>query len=198
MSGQMKKWGLLLSLFWALAQGVMALEVGGVKFDEKIKLANTDLVLNGAGLRTKAIFKVYAAALYLPEKKNTVADIMALSGPRRVVLVMLREVSSEDFGQSFMTGFNNNSSSAEKKKLINQTVQFGEVFTQMPSLKKGDVLTLDWIPGPKGGTQSTLNGKPVGDLIQEQIFFDAVLRIWLGDKPADSTLKPQLLGEAAR
>lgn len=198
MFGQIKRWGVLFGLLWALAQSALALEVGGVKFEEKIKLANTDLVLNGAGLRTKAIFKVYAAALYLPEKKNTVEGIMALNGPRRVMLVMLRDVSSEDFGQSFMTGFNNNSSSAEKKKLINQTVQFGEMFTQMPNLKKGDVLTLDWIPGPKGGTQSTLNGKPVGALIAEQIFFDAVLRIWLGDKPADSALKPQLLGEAAR
>ncbi len=196
MFGQIHKWGLLLALLFSFAHSALALEVGGIKFEEKIKLANTDLVLNGAGLRTKAIFKVYAAALYLPEKKNTVADIMALNGPRRVMIVMLREVSSEDFGQSFMTGFNNNSSSSEKKKLINQTVQFGEVFTQMPTLKKGDVLTLDWIPGPKGGTQSTLNGKPVGALIAEQIFFDAVLRIWLGEKPADSSLKPQLLGEA--
>ena len=196
MFGQIHKWGLLLALLCSVAQSALALEVGGIKFEEKIKLANTDLVLNGAGLRTKAIFKVYAAALYLPEKKNTVADIMALNGPRRVMIVMLREVSSEDFGQSFMTGFNNNSSSSEKKKLINQTVQFGEVFTQMPTLKKGDVLTLDWVPGPKGGTQSTLNGKPVGALIAEQIFFDAVLRIWLGEKPADSSLKPQLLGEA--
>jgi len=45
-----------------------AIEVAGVKFDDQTKIGNTDVVANGAGLRKKAFFKVYAMALYLPEK----------------------------------------------------------------------------------------------------------------------------------
>jgi hypothetical protein len=36
------------------------------------------------GMRTKLIIKVYAAGLYLPEKKTAVADILKVDGPRRV------------------------------------------------------------------------------------------------------------------
>jgi hypothetical protein len=53
---------------------------------------------------------------------------------------------------------------------------------------------LDWIPGT--GTQAELNGKKVGEAVPDLAFYNAVLRIWIGDKPADSSLKPAMLGEA--
>jgi hypothetical protein len=184
------------SLVSAFSLSVMseaaAVEVVGVKLDDTAKVANVNLKLNGAGVRTKAIFKVYVAGLYLPEKKTNVADILALPGPRRMTLVMMRDISADDFGQSFMTGLSNNSDKAEKTKIINQTVQFGEMFTLLPGLKKGDVLQLDWLPGV--GTVSSMNGKKMGETVPDLAFYNAVLKIWLGDKPADSSLKPQLLG----
>lgn len=184
---------MLASLGLVVALGsAYAIEVAGVKLDDTAKVAGKDLKLNGAGVRTKVFVKVYAAALYLPEKKSSVAEILAMPGPRRVTLVMMRDVSAEDFGQSFVTGLNNNADKAEKTKIINQTAQFGEMFTLLPGIKKGDVLTLDWVPG--SGTQSTLNGKKIGEIIPEQIFYNAVLKIWIGDNPADSSLKPLLLG----
>lgn len=172
----------------------LALEVSGVKLEDNIKVAGKDLKLNGAGVRVKAIFKVYVAGLYLPEKKTNVADILAMTGPRRVNIVMMRDVSADDFGQSFITGLNNNSDKSEKTKIMNQTMQFGEMFQALPSIKKGDVLTLDWIPGT--GTISTMNGKKLGEAIPDIAFYNAVLKIWLGENPADSGLKPQLLGTA--
>ncbi len=198
MKKQMKS---VLALFMAgsltLAScAAWAVELAGVKMDEVSKLGNTELKLNGAGIRTKAIFKVYVAGLYLPAKKNTVADILAETGPRRMRLVMLRDINVDDFGQSFTTGLNNNADPAERKKIVNQTVQFGEVFAAIPSLKKGDELLLDWVPG--AGTVSSLNGKKVGETIPDIGFYNAVLKIWLGDKPADSSLKPLLIGEASK
>ena len=181
------------TLLFALSSA-QAVEVAGVKLEDTAKVAGKDLKLNGAGVRVKAIFKVYVAGLYLPEKKSTVADILAQTGPRRVTLVMLRDISSEDFGQSFMTGLNNNADKTEKTKIISQTVQFGEMFQLLPGIKKGDILTLDWIPG--SGTVSTLNGKKMGEVIPDVAFYNAVLKIWLGDNPADTSLKPHLLGTA--
>jgi hypothetical protein len=185
--------GLLAAGLLALSAPVPALEVGGIHLDDSLQLASKQLKLNGAGLRVKAIFKVYAIGLYLPEKKTTVADVLALQGPRRVTLVMMRDISSDDFGQSFMSGINNNSDKAEKTKIINQTMQFGEMFSQIPGLKKGDVLAIDWVPGV--GTQCQLNGKKIGETAPDLTFYNAILKIWLGDKPADSALKPKLLGE---
>lgn len=183
-------------LLAAFSQNALSAEVSGIKFDEAVKVANKELKLNGAGMRVKAaFFKLYVMGLYLTEKKSATADIMALAGPKRILITMQREIGSDDFGDAFMKGLNDNSDKAEKSKLVNQTVAFGETFASVPGLKKGDVLTLDWIPGT--GMQSTLNGKQIGQTIADPGFYNAVLKIWLGDKPVDSSLKPQLLGEKA-
>lgn len=170
-----------------------AVDVAGVKFDDSISVAGQPLKLNGAGLRTKVFFKVYAAGLYLTDKKTTVAEVLAVPGPRRVAITMLRDVSSEDFGKAFTDGLNANTGKDERTKILPQIMKFGEVFAQTPTLKKGDQLSLDWTPNE--GTQCYLNGKKIGELMPDLAFYNAVLRIWLGDKPADSSLKPALLGE---
>lgn len=187
------KWLLALACLVAgLSQTASAVEVAGVKMDDTVRVANQELKLNGVGVRTRAVFKVYVGGLYLPEKKKTVQDILASNGARRVRLVMLREVSSEDFGQAFMDGLNANSDKAEKAKFVNQTVKMGEIFASIPSLKPGDTVTNDWIPG--SGMHILVNDKRVGDVLPDLAFYNAFLRIWLGEKPADSSLKQAWLG----
>ncbi|RJG14468.1 lipoprotein transmembrane [Massilia cavernae] len=182
-----------MALACSFALPAVAAEVSGVKFADTTTIATKELKLNGLGMRTKfGMVKVYAAGLYLPEKKSTTADIMKLEGPRRVTLVMMREISSEDFGQAFMSGLNVNLDKTEKSKIVSQIAKFGEMFATIERLKKGDVLHLDWIPG--AGTQTELNGKRIGETLPDLAFYNAVLRIWIGDKPADSSLKPALLG----
>ncbi|MGZ3182804.1 MAG: chalcone isomerase family protein [Telluria sp.] len=170
-----------------------AAEIAGVKFEDTAKVAGKELKLNGLGLRTKFIVKVYAAGMYLPEKTHSAAEVLKMEGPRRVTLVMMRDISSDDFGSAFMAGLNANSTKEEKTKILNQTMQFGEMFALLPGLKKGDVLHLNWVPGT--GTVCELNGKKIGETVSGLDFYNAVLKIWLGDKPVDSSLKPALLGE---
>ena len=196
----MRRRQLIKSLMAAalLAAGVQlpvfaTVEVAGAKFDETATVAGKELKLNGAGLRTKVIFKVYAAGLYLADKKTTVPDVLGATGPRRVSIVMLRDVTSDDFGKSFMEGLSSNTDKLERTRILPQTMKFGEVFAQIQTLKKGDQMLLDWIPGE--GTQCYLNGKKLGELMPDLAFYNAVLRIWLGGKPVDSSLKPALLGE---
>jgi len=170
-----------------------AATVGGYPFEDTVKLGNQELKLNGTGVRYKAIFSVYSAGLYLTAKKTTPADVYAAPGPKRMRLVMHRNVNSEEFGQAFMTGIQQNSDKAEKAKLINQLMKFGQLFASIPELKKGDVLADDFIPGT--GTLIQINGKQVADPIPDPLFYTVLLRIWLGDKPADAKLKSGLLGE---
>lgn len=178
----------------ACFQPAQAVEVAGIKFDDSVTVGGQQLKLNGAGLRTKVIFKVYALGLYLPEKKTTVSDVLNSQGARRTQIVIMRELSSDEFGQAFMSGLTSNTDQAERNKILPQTKQFGEMFASIPGLKKGDVLTVDWLPGV--GTQCMLNGKKIGEVLPDLAFYNAILRIWIGDKPADSSLKPLLLGEA--
>lgn len=191
--GNRIKWLLAMGCLAAgLGQSVIAAEVAGVKLDDSVRVANQELKLNGAGIRTRAIFKVYVAGLYLPEKKKTVPDILAQNGARRMRMVLLREVNSEDLGQAFTDGLNANSDKAEKAKFVNQTVKMGEIFASIPSLKAGDTITNDWIPG--SGMHVLVNDKRVGDVLPDLAFYNAFLKIWLGEKPADSSLKQNLLG----
>lgn len=178
-----------------LAQPALAVDVGGVKLDETVQLANRELKLNGAGVRYKVIFKVYTIALYLPEKKTQLADILALPGPRRLEIVMLRDITSDELGQAFMQGLNRSSDQADRTRLLSQTMQFGAMFEMVPGLKKGDILTVDWLPDE--GTLCKLNGKQVGDKVPELAFYNALLKIWIGAHPADTQLRAHLLGDVA-
>lgn len=177
----------------ALAPAAQAMEVAGVRLDDSAQVANQELKLNGAGVRFKVIFKVYAAGLYLADKKTTLPDVLAAPGARRVTLVMMRDLSNEEFGQSFMAGIKKNSTLQERGKFINQMMQFGEMFASIPELKKGDVITTDWIPG--AGTVSTYNGRKISGPLPDIGFYNALLKIWIGDHPADAQLKLNLLGE---
>ncbi|WP_332875884.1 chalcone isomerase family protein [Massilia sp. S19_KUP03_FR1] len=169
-----------------------AVDVNGYKFDDTSSVAGKELKLNGAGMRTKVIIKVYAAGLYLTDKKTTMADIVTLEGPRRMKLIMARDLSSDSFGDAFMEGLKENTSVAERNTLAPQVAKFGQMFASVPGLKKGDVMQIDWIPGV--GTQCELNGKKVGETVPDVAFYNALLRIWLGEHPADRSLKPALLG----
>jgi hypothetical protein len=171
-----------------------AVEAGGAQFEDTARVAGKELKLNGAGVRTKFVVKVYAAGLYLPEKRNNVADILRQEGPRRVTVVMARDVSADTFGKAFMEGLNDNLDKVEKARIASQIGKLGEVFAMVDNLKKGDVLHVDWLPG--SGTQCELNGKKLGEPIPDLAFYNAILRIWLGDKPVDRSLKSGMLGDA--
>jgi hypothetical protein len=169
-----------------------AAEVAGVNLEDSVKVAGKDLKLNGAGVRTRAVFKVYAMGLYLGKRETTVDGVLGAAGPRRFNIVMLREVSGEDFGQAFMTGINANTDKAEKGRIMNHMATLGEIFVTVGGLKKGDSMDVDWVPDK--GTVIQLNGKTLSEPLPDVAFYNALLKIWLGDKPADSLLKPALLG----
>src|SRR5262249_62120319 len=96
----------LLATGWIvlwLAGAAPAAEVGGVKLDDKASLGGQELVLNGAGMRTKAFFKVYVAGLYLPQKQTSTSGVLAQK-PRRVQLTLLRDLSSEQLLEALQSG----------------------------------------------------------------------------------------------
>lgn len=180
-----------------LAPSAFALDVAGVKVDERAKLGGQDLVLNGAGIRYAAagFVRVYVAALYLPQKKNNSNDIGALKGAKRMHLSVMRDINSNDFSKALLSGMRANLSSAEQQKHFDSLLKLGAIFGQIPSLKKGESITIDSIPGT--GTLFLVNNKRVGEVFQDDTFFQALLQIWIGPKPIDDSLKPVLLGTVA-
>ena len=172
----------------------LAVEVGGATLPDTATVGGQALVLNGAGVRTRVFFKVYAMGLYLPKKVGSTAEVLASPGARRVTLHLLRKLTGEDFAKAFTEGLNNNTGEAERQRLQSQIEAFVGTFSRQGDLKEGEVIHMDWVPGT--GLVATRSGQPVGTPIDEPAFYNAVLRIWLGDKPADDALKPLLLGKS--
>lgn len=173
----------------AVAQTV---EVEGVKFEPTVQVGGTTLQLNGAGVRTRAIFKVYAAGLYVPQKANTAAALLAQKGPRRMVIAMLRNVDADSFSGALNDGLKANLSEAQVVGFKAQIDALNANLKAVGEAKKGDLIHFEFTP--EAGTRVLVNGQPRGSAIPGEDFFGAVLRIWLGDKPVDGALKKGLVG----
>jgi hypothetical protein len=157
-----------------------------------VQLAGKDLVLNGAGTRYKFIIKVYTAGLYLGAKAGTTEAVLAAPGPKRLHVVMLRDIDANELGRLFTRGMQDNSTREEFSKLIAGTLRLADIFSARKKLVAGDNFDVDWVPGT--GTTVLVNGKPQAEPIKEPEFYNALLRIWLGSSPADRGLKEALLG----
>jgi hypothetical protein len=181
--------GLVLAASSAIAQPV---EREGVKFEPTAQVAGTALQLNGIGVRTRAIFKVYAAGLYVPAKSNSPAALLAQKGPRRLSMTLLRNVDADSFAGSLNEGLRNNHTEAQVAAFKPQIDALNAALKAVDEVKKGDVVNIEFVPD--SGTRITVNGQQKGASIAGEEFFAAMLRIWLGDKPADADLKKGLLG----
>ena len=190
--GSSPKAALFLAALLAWAP-VLAAEVAGVKFEESTRMAGAELKLNGAGLRTRAFFKVYAMGLYLPEKQSTAAAVLAAPGAKRVQLRMLRDVNADDFAKALEDGMNDNNSEADMKALAPRVALLNGLMLEIKEAKTGLVIELDWLPG--AGTQVTVGGQARGKPIAGEDFYRALLRIWLGEKAISGDLKKSLLGQ---
>ena len=170
-------------------------EIAGVKFTNTVQLGNTKLQLNGAGVRYKVVFKVYAAALYLGERATTPEAVLAAPGPRRLQIVMLREIDANELGKLFTKGMEQNAPREEFSKSISGIMRMSDIFSSRKKLQAGESFAVEWVPGT--GTVISVNGKPEGAPIKEPEFYSALMKIWLGKSPADAQLKDALLGKAA-
>jgi hypothetical protein len=169
--------------------------LSGVKFEEQIDLRGTRVQLNGAGIRYKGPFKVYAAGLYTARKAGTPEELLALPGPKRMSITMLREIDSGELGKLFSRGMEDNMDKASFSKLIPGVMRMSQLFTDCKKLNAGDTFTVDWVPG----TGTVISVKCAGNTepFKEPEFYNALLRIWLGPNPADWKLKDALLGRPA-
>ena len=183
---------IVVGAFAAVAAQSQPVEREGVKLEPTAQVGGAALQLNGAGVRTRAIFKVYVAGLYVPAKSSEPAVLLAQKGPRRMALTMLRNLDADSFAGALNDGLKNNHSEAQLAGFKPQIDALNAALKAVDEVKKGDVVNIEFTP--ETGTRITVNGQPKGAAIPGEDFYSAVLRIWLGDKPADADLKKGLLG----
>jgi hypothetical protein len=185
----MKKLAMLLTLAVpaALCAADGARTIKGVTFPGSVAVEGKALLLNGIGLRTKVVFKVYAAGLYLEKRSADGPEIAAAEQLKRIELVFLRAVDGADVAGAISGGFEKNAGPA-LSGLKPRIQRFAQL---IPDVKKGDRLVFIYRPG--SGLEMQANGKILGQ-IEGKDFSDTLFRVWLGDHPADKALKTGLLG----
>ncbi|MBV2160427.1 hypothetical protein EUC41_28815 [Achromobacter denitrificans] len=184
---------LSLALAACLAAGpapAADLQIAGASVPATVSSGGQALVLNGAGVRTKVIVKVYAAALYATEKSSDAAALIDSDRPRRLRLRLLRDVDGKTLDEALQDGLRDNTPARELAALQAPAQRLSALMAEIGTVREGDVIDLDF---DARGVSVAGNGQPRGR-IDDPVFARALLRVWLGDKPAQASLKKALLG----
>jgi len=160
-------------------------------------VAGVPLHLNGAGFRKRGYFKIDVTALYLQQKATTLDAVENAPGVKRVQLVIQQDVTGSQASRYFLIDFEASATPAEFAKLITEVSQVGDIYSSLPKIKKGDVVTMDWVPGK--GLIATLNGNALtahgapSPYINSELLAKVMVRMYVGGKtPAE--LHDNLLG----
>lgn len=188
----MKRWGLVAAL---LSMPVVAssAQVAGIDLQEQATVGTRELSLNGAGLRRKVFFNVYVAGLYLTEKRQSAAEVLALAGPKRISITLMRDLSVRKLVEGLTGGVRGNSSPEEHAAVKDRVGEVAAMLLAVQQGREGDVITLDWLPD--AGTLVSVNGEIKGQAVPGDDVYRALLGVWLGDHPTSTGLKRALLGQ---
>lgn len=179
---------LILLLLVTAVANLRAGTLAGVPLPDTVQAGSTSLQLNGMGLRTKFMVKVYVAGLYVPQKSSDANAILKADIPKQIVMHFVRDVSKNQLTDGFAESFHNNAPDLENA--LKHDID--RLFAALGPVKDGDQITFTYAPGK--GTSLLLAGKEVLN-IEGHAFADLIFSVWLGPKPPNSALKKGLLGQ---
>ena len=156
-----------------------------------VEIADEQLRLNGTGIRRMFGFRVYVAALYLPEPARSASQVLERDQPRRLLITLLRDTSTDQNIDALKSGLIDNNSEAELDAIQNEVSHFLASLHQVHEVPTGTVIQIDYLPGK--GTHTRVGCHDLG-LVPGERFNRALLKIWLGDNPIQHSLKQSLLG----
>jgi len=177
---------LFSTLFVLLSFSAMSFEKDGIKFEDKIQVQNTDLVLNGVGIRKATIFKikVYYAGVYLTAKTNDAQKIMSMNGPKTMMLQFVHDVEpAKKLHEAFEDAMENNYNDIAPFK-----PQMDKFKAILPAMKKGGKITFHFL---NDSTLISINNGPE-QKIEGAAFAKALFSVWFAN-PIDEELKKGLL-----
>ncbi len=163
-----------------------ALTVEDINFNESVSINNKQIPIRGVALlRWFTIFKVYVAALYLPE--NGSPDDVLADIPKRLEISYLVSIPGPDFGKGAEAVLERNNTPDELARLRSRIDKLNAVYRDV---KPGDRYALTYVPGQ--GTELSYNGTPL-ITIEGDDFAAAYFGIWLGKDPIDLEMRSRLI-----
>jgi hypothetical protein len=172
-----------------LATAAYAVDVDGVDLPDTAKAGGQDLTFNGGGKRVKFMMKVYVTALYLKQKSNDAAKIIAADEPMNVKLQITSGLVTPDKMKAAIDEGFEKSTNGNVAPLKAKIDAFTNIFKNQV---KGDSYDFAYVPGK--GVEVFKNGA-LASTIEGLEFKKALYGIWLGDKPAQDDLKKKMLGK---
>jgi hypothetical protein len=176
---------LIISLF---ALNILAAELDGIKFDDKVKIGNKELILNGIGIRKATIFKVkvYYGGLYLEQKSTDHNVVLNSQTNKQIVMNFVHDVDAKKLKSGFSEGFENANpnTSAQLKAALDK---FNSTIVDVV---KGDKFIINF---ETDGVVINVKGKTF-EKIGNAEFSKALLAIWFIN-PTDEGLKKGLLAQ---
>lgn len=185
-------WAIPSALLLGSAVCAATTDVAGVMVDDVAMVGGTKLGLNGAGIFYKGPFKIYVGEMHTLKKVQSLDEVVAVGGPKRITMTFVRDVESSMLSKLMTRGMEDNVQKNEMSKLIPGLLRMSELFGIHKTFGRGDAIYLDWIPGT--GLIISVKGKPQGDPFRDPAFFNALLAIFFGPAPASWQLKDQMLG----
>lgn len=178
----------LITILALLPQTLTAKEVAGIDVADTITLADTELQLNGAGTRSKFFMDLYVGALYLPQKAQSTADVLSQEQVAIRLTITSSMISTEKMTDGINSGFDS-ATSGNTAPIQPQIAQFLALFSE--EIVEGDQFT--FAISKTTGVTSYKNGQ-LQTTIEGEDFRIALLNIWLGEDPAQASLKEEMLG----
>ncbi len=178
----------VLLLVSASTFNLNAANLAGVTLPDTQQVAGKTLVLNGMGIRTKYMVKVYVGGLYLEQKSSDANAIIKSDAPKQIVMKFLHGASKSQMSDAFNEGFSDNSPEATKT----MKTQIDQLVNALDAVKPGDTMVFTYVPGT--GSSMEINGQNKVT-IADPAFAPVLFSVWLGPKPPNADLKKGMLGK---
>lgn len=171
-----------------LSFSVSAVELGGITMPNTLQVEEQELVLNGAGIRSKFVFDLYVAGLYLSAQENNAVKIIESTEPMVLRLhIISSKITSKKMTKGIQSGFKK-ATNGNVEPIASEIAQFLEAFSD--KVEVGDIF--EFVADKKGVV--IMKNNVQNQTISSHAFKEALFGIWLSDKPVKAKLKQALLG----
>jgi len=162
--------------------------LAGVTLPDTAQVGGKTLLLNGMGIRTKYMVKVYVAGLYLEQKSSDPNAIIKSDAAKQIVMKFLHGASKSQMTDAFNESFNDNTPDAVKT----MKPDIDKLLGAIDAVKVGDQMVFTYVPGT--GTTFAQGGQDKVT-IPGAAFGQVMFSVWLGPKPPTAECKTGMLGK---
>jgi len=97
---------------------LLAASVAGVTLPDTVQVGGKTLILNGLGVRSEFMVKVYVAGAYIEHKSSDPDVFIKADEPKQIIMHFLHDASKKQMTDAFEESFRDNTPDAKKNDEI--------------------------------------------------------------------------------